>query len=126
MDILRLDLNKTAPDLPTDGELRFQVALLAAVAAVSASFIARFVFGAPLVPEMMAQYIFATAPIWVVEIVVGMLGPFGKHLGFLGCTVLYLLALIGLAVVYLRNSKVSRSPLVRRISPFAFSVLVWA
>ncbi len=126
MDLLRLDLNKATPDLPTDGELRFQVALLAAVAAVSASFIARFVFGAPLVPEMMAQYIFANAPIWVVEIVVGMLGPFGKHLGFLGCTVLYLLALIGLAVVYLRYSKVSRSPLMRRVSPFAFSVLVLA
>lgn len=126
MDILRLDLNKATPDLPTTGELRFQVALLAAVAAVSASFIARFVFGAPLVPEMMAQYIFATAPIWVVEIVVGMLGPFGKHLGFLGCTVLYLLALIGLGVGYLRSSKVSRSSFARSISPFAFSLLVWA
>jgi DMSO/TMAO reductase YedYZ molybdopterin-dependent catalytic subunit len=126
MDILRLDLNKTTPDLPTAGELRFQVALLAAVAAASASFIARFVFGAPLVPELMAQYIFATAPIWIVEVAVGMLGPFAKHLGFLSCTVLCLLGLIGVAVVYLRYSNLRCSSLARRVSPFAFSLLVWA
>lgn len=126
MDLLRLDLNKTTPDLPTAGELRFQVALLAAVAAVSASFIARFVFGAPLVPELMAQYVFATAPIWVVEIAVGMLGPFAKHLGFLGCSVLYLIALIGLSIAYLRYSSARGSSVTRRIWPFAFSLLVWA
>ena len=40
MDILRLDLNKATPDLPTENEIRFQVALLAAVPALMASFIA--------------------------------------------------------------------------------------
>lgn len=126
MDILRLDLNKATPDLPTAGELRFQVALLAAVAAVSASFIARFVFGAPLVPELMAQYIFANALIWIVEVAVGMLGPFAKHLGFLACTVLYLLSLIGLGTAWLRYATLGLSSFSRRFSPFAFSLLVWA
>jgi len=126
MDILKLDLNKAAPDLPTAGELRFQVALLAAVAALSASFFARFIFGAPLVPELMAQYVFANAPIWVVEVAVGMLGPFAKHLGFLACTVLCLLALIGAGVAYLRYSNLRRSSFARLASPFAFSSLVFA
>ncbi len=126
MDFLKLDLNRTAPDLPTAGELRFQVALLAAVAALTASFIARFALGAPLVPELLAQFVFAVAPMWAVEVAVGMLGPFAKHLAFVGCTVLYLLALIGAGVAYLRYSRVSGSSLARRISAFAFSLLVWA
>src|SRR5690242_13850334 len=123
MDILKLDLNKTAPDLPTTGELRFQVALLSAVAMVVASFIARFAFGAPLVPELLAQFVFAIAPIWAVEIAVGMLGSFAKHLAFLGCTVLYLLALVGAGIGFLRYSNVSRPAVARHYSPFIFSVL---
>jgi hypothetical protein len=54
-----------------------------------------------------------------------MLGPFAKHLGFLGCTVLYLLALIGMGVAYLRYSKFRLSSFTRLISPFAFSLVVW-
>ena len=57
MDFLKLDLNRTTPDLPTENEIRFQVALLAAVPALIASFIARFLFDAPLVPELLAQFI---------------------------------------------------------------------
>lgn len=125
MDLLRLDLNKTTPDLPSAGELRFQVALLAAVAGLTASFIARFVFGAALVPELLAQFVFAVAPMWAVEVAVGMLGPFAKHLAFVGCTVLYLLALIGAGIGYLRYWRVSGSLFARRIWPFAFSLLVW-
>jgi len=101
MDILKLDLNKATPDLPTDNEIRFQVALLAAVPALIASFIARFVFEAPLVPELLAQFIFAVAPMWMVELAVGMLGPFAKHLAFLGCTVIDLIALMAGAIAYL-------------------------
>lgn len=127
MDLLKLDLNKTTPDLPTASELRFQVSLLAAVAALVASFIARFVFGAPLVPELLAQFVFAIAPIWAVEIAVGMLGSFAKHLAFLACTVVYLLALIGAGIGYLYYvSTVIASIFVRRYAAFAFALLVWA
>src|SRR6266567_4792733 len=108
MDFLKLDLNKATPDLPTDTEIRFQVALLAVVPALIASFIARFLFDAPLVPELLAQFIFAIAPMWMVEIAVGMLGPFAKHLAFLGCTVIYLIALIAAAIAYLRYVPRSR------------------
>src|SRR5256885_329607 len=126
MDLLKLDLNKATPDLPSPSELRFQVSLLAAVAGVAASFVARFVFGAPLVPELLAQFIFAIAPIWAVEIAVGMLGPFAKHLGFLGCTVLYLLSLIGAGIGYLRYVTTKlESARVRRYSAFAFAFLIW-
>jgi Oxidoreductase molybdopterin binding domain/Mo-co oxidoreductase dimerisation domain len=126
MDILRLDLNKTTPDLPTENEIRFQIALLAAVPAIVASFIARFLFGMPLVPELLAQFIFAVAPMWMVEIAVGMLGPFAKHLAFLGCTVIYLIALMAAAIAYLRYAPRYESVVARYVSPIAFAISVWA
>ncbi|HSB10713.1 MAG TPA: molybdopterin-dependent oxidoreductase [Blastocatellia bacterium] len=126
MDLLSLDLNKHAPDPPTAGELRFQVGLLAAVSATIASFVARFVFDAPLVPELLAQFIFAIAPIWMVEIAVGMLGPFAKHLAFLGCTAIYLIGLIAAGVAYLRWVPARHSPLARRSATAVFALCVWA
>src|SRR5215471_16383295 len=105
MDILKLDLNKAGPDLPTQAEIRFQIAFLASVSALVASFIVRFLFDAPLVPELLAQFIFAVAPIWMVEVAVGMLGPFAKHLAFLGCTVIYLIALIAATLGFLSSVK---------------------
>jgi DMSO/TMAO reductase YedYZ molybdopterin-dependent catalytic subunit len=123
MDILKLDLNKATPDLPTENEIRFQVALLAAVPALIASFIARFLFDAPLIPELLAQWVFANAPMWVVEIAVGMLGPFAKHLAFLACTVIHLIALIAAAIAYLRFAPRGASP--RYIWPIAFVLLTW-
>ena len=126
MDILRLDLNKATPDLPTENEIRFQVALLAAVPALMASFIARFLFDAPLVPELFAQLVFAVAPMWMVEVAVGMLGPFAKHLAFLGCTVVYLIGLIAAAIAYLRYALRGNSTFARYISPMAFALSIWA
>jgi len=124
MEILKLNLNK-APDPPTEKEIRFQIALLAAVSLVAASFIGRFVFGAPLVPELLAEMIFAHAPIWMVEIAVGFLGEFAKHLAFLGCTVLYLIALMAVTVGFLRYRAESKSSLSNRAVPAAFAILVW-
>jgi DMSO/TMAO reductase YedYZ molybdopterin-dependent catalytic subunit len=126
MEILKLNLNKVKPDLPTEREIRFQVGLLAAVSAVIASFVARFVFDAPLVPELLAQSVFAVAPIWMVEIAVGFLGAFAKHLAFLGCSVLYLLSLIGVTIGYLRYRPNARTSVGRRASPAIFALLIWA
>jgi len=125
MDILKLDLNKETPDLAGEGEIRFQVGLLAAIATIVVSFVARFAFGAPLIPELMAQFVFLVAPLWMVEIAVGLLGPFAKHLGFLGCTVLYLLALIAAAIGYLRFAPRQNSVRSRYVLPIAFGLLVW-
>ena len=125
MDIVKLDLNKATPDLPTENEIRFQVALLAAVPALVASFIARFLFDMPLVPELLAQLIFAIAPIWMVEIAIGMLGPFAKHLAFLGCTVIYLIALMGAAMAYLRYAQPRESRYALRGWLIAFVLSIW-
>lgn len=125
MDYVRLDLNKAAPDPPSDNELRFQVGLLAAVTAVIASFLARFLFDAPLVPELLAQFIFAIAPIWMVEIAVGMLGPFAKHLAFLACSVIYLIALIAAAIYYLRYAPRRNSVRSRYLGATAFALAIW-
>jgi hypothetical protein len=125
MDILKLDLNKATPDPPTEQEIRFQVALLATVPALIASFLARFGFDAPLVPELLAQFIFAVAPIWMVEIAVGMLGPFAKHLAFLGCTVIYLIALMAAAIGYLRYPPRIYSVRARYGSAIGFALLIW-
>ena len=125
MDILKLNLNNATPDIPSDTEVRFQVALLAAVPAVVSSFIARFVFDAPLIPELLAQRFFAVAPIWMVEIAVGMLGPFAKHLAFLACTVLYLIALMAAAIGYLRYAPRREPGLAQYAQPTAFAFLIW-
>src|SRR5262245_49549929 len=113
MDIIKLDLNKTEPDLPTETEIRFQVAFLASVSALAASFVARFLFNVPLVPELLAQFIFAVAPIWMVEVAVGILGPFAKHLPFLACTVVYLSTTIASPLCFLRSVAKGESNLNR-------------
>src|ERR1051325_1946917 len=100
MDILRLNINQDEPQASLK-EIRLQVALIAAIAAVAVSLIARFVFIAPLVPELLAQFFFSVAPLWMVEAAVALLGPFAKHLAFLGCVVVYLIALAGAAFAFL-------------------------
>ncbi|HSF22751.1 MAG TPA: hypothetical protein VLE20_00890, partial [Blastocatellia bacterium] len=105
MDILRLNIDQTKTDAPSESETRFHIALLASLASVVVSLAARFVLEAPLIPEMMAQLVFAAAPVWVVEVVIALLGPFAKHLGFLGCLTLYGIGLIAATVAFLRYVK---------------------
>jgi DMSO/TMAO reductase YedYZ molybdopterin-dependent catalytic subunit len=123
MDILRLNINGDEPRASLK-EVRLQVAFIAAIAAVAASLIARFVFGAPLVPELLAQFFFAVAPIWMVEAAVALLGPFAKHLAFLACVVVYLIALTAAAYAFLRVAP-STSLLVRRLAIAAFALLTF-
>src|SRR5215831_10118658 len=125
MDIIKLDLNKAEPDLPTDAEIRFQIAFLASVSALVASFVARFLFDAPLVPELLAQFIFAVAPIWMVEVAVGILGPFAKHLAFLGCTVIYLISLIAATIGYLRSVGKRENNLNPLLFAIPFAIVIW-
>ncbi|MFP5261784.1 MAG: molybdopterin-dependent oxidoreductase [Blastocatellia bacterium] len=125
MDILRLNIEKDAPP-PAEAEVRLHVAAMAAMAAVAASLIARFVFGAPLIPELLAQFVFAVSPIWVVEVAVGFLGPFAKHLAFLACVVAYMVALTAAAFAYLRYSWPHESVLVRLGAVAGFAFITWA
>lgn len=126
MEILKLDLQKTEPDQPSEGEVRFQVALLASLACVAASFVARFVFDAPLVPELLAHFIFAVLPISVIEVGVGLLGPFAKKLAFVGCVVLYFLALLGAAVAFIRFSERFKDRAPSLALSTGFAGLAWA
>ncbi len=125
MEILKLDIYKTEPDTISEREAQFQVSMLASIAATAIAFVARFVFDAPLVAEMMAQWFFAVAPIWMVEMAVGLLGPFAKHLAFLFCAVLYLIALAASAFLYLRYLAGHGSPLVKKLSLIGFALFVW-
>ncbi|HET9529937.1 MAG TPA: hypothetical protein VFQ92_06275, partial [Blastocatellia bacterium] len=125
MEILRLDIEKQAPGAPNEAEIRFQAAMLAAIAATGASLIMRFAFDAPLIPELMAHLIFAVAPIWVVEIAVGMLGPFAKHLGFLGCLLAFALALTGAAMLYLKYENKAFSRLANRLALPILVLSLW-
>jgi DMSO/TMAO reductase YedYZ molybdopterin-dependent catalytic subunit len=102
MEILKLGLSKSMSDAPTERETRFQVALLSSLAGTVASLLARFVFDAPLIPELLAQSFFAILPINLIAFVVGFLGPFAKHLAFLGCVLIYAAALTVAAYFYLR------------------------
>ena len=125
MEILKLDLDKAGPQAPTAAEARLHVAFLAAVAAVAVSLAARFLFDAPLVPEMLAQFIFAVAPIWIVELAIGMLGPFAKHLAFVACVALYLFALTGATMLYLDRWPGKPTPAARQFSIALFSATLW-
>jgi DMSO/TMAO reductase YedYZ molybdopterin-dependent catalytic subunit len=109
MEILKLNIARTEERISSAGEIRFQIALLAALAATAAGFIARFVFDAPLVPELLTHMVFALSPIWIVEIAVGLLGPFAKHLGFLACVLVYVAALTVATAAFLKyfESKIS-------------------
>jgi hypothetical protein len=124
MDILRLNINQDEPQASLK-EIHLQVALIAACAAVAASLIARFVFAAPLVPELLAQFIFSVAPIWMVEPAVALLGPFAKHLAFLGCVVVYLIALTAAAFAFFQFAPASASAVARRIGLGVFVLLVY-
>ncbi len=125
MEILKLDIQKTEPDRLSEREVRFQAALLASLASLAVALLLRFGFDAPLVPELVVQLFFAIAPIWMVEIAVGLLGSFAKHLAFLACLVLYLLALIGAAMGYLQYLGARPSAQRSRWSAIAFGVAVW-
>ncbi len=126
MEILKLDLAKTEPDTPTENEARFQVALLAAIAGLAASFVARFIFDAPLLPELMARALFAILPINLIAFVVGFLGPFAKHLAFLGFVIIYLAALISAAFYFLRSGqKYWLSPCQKIFSHLSFLISIW-
>jgi DMSO/TMAO reductase YedYZ molybdopterin-dependent catalytic subunit len=112
MDLLKLDLAKGEPDAPSEREVDFQVALLAALVCAVASFIARFGFDTPLIPELMAQAFFAILPINFIALVVGFLGPFAKHLAFLGFVILYAAALTAAAYLFLTNQS---APILGRV-----------
>jgi DMSO/TMAO reductase YedYZ molybdopterin-dependent catalytic subunit len=124
MELLQLNLNKTEKP-PSPGQIQFQIALLAAVAATAASLIARFAFNAPLVPELAAQFFFSVAPIWMVEAAVGLLGPFAKHLAFLACVVLYGIALVAAAIGFLRFIPATLSTEARRVRIALFALLAF-
>jgi DMSO/TMAO reductase YedYZ molybdopterin-dependent catalytic subunit len=124
MDILRLNINQDEPQASLK-EIRLQVALIAAIAAVAASLIARFATDAPLVPELLAQFFFSVAPIWMVEAAVALLGPFAKHLAFLGCVVVYLIALTAAAFAFLQFAPSPVSAVARRLALGAFVLFVY-
>src|SRR5215469_9173059 len=103
MDTMRiLNIDGRPPDRHTEKELRFQVALLASIVTVLLSLICRYALRAPLVPEVLSDFMFAVLPISLVEAGVSLLGAFAKQLGLLACVVLYLLALTGCGVMFLR------------------------
>ncbi|HSO74773.1 MAG TPA: molybdopterin-dependent oxidoreductase [Blastocatellia bacterium] len=124
MEILRLNLDQSEPDAPSEPELRFHIALLASLASIVVSLAARFGLEAPLIPEMMAQFVFAVAPIWIVETGVALLGPFAKHLGFLGCLAVYGLGLIAATVAFLRYFEPDGS-IAGQSRIAAFSFFLW-
>ncbi|MEW6128282.1 MAG: molybdopterin-dependent oxidoreductase [Acidobacteriota bacterium] len=126
MELQRLNLINDETDKPDESEVRFQIALLAAVGGLVASFLARFMFDVPLIPELMAQAFFAILPINLIAFVVGFLGAFAKHLAFLGFVIIYLLGLIGAAHGFL--AQLSKRQLIWRKQIYAlifFHFVIW-
>lgn len=97
-----LNIENRKCETPTPAEIRLQIALLASLLTLTFAFIVRFTLGAPLLPELFADFIFSVIPISIVEFGVSLLGPFAKQLGFLGCVVGYLVVLIFTGEYFLR------------------------
>ncbi|HEU4391119.1 MAG TPA: molybdopterin-dependent oxidoreductase, partial [Blastocatellia bacterium] len=89
MDLIRLNIAGKQPAPLTETEFRHQSAVLSAVCAVAVSLLLRFTAGALLIPELLADRLFALIPIRIVEFGVSLFGPFAKHAAFVGCTVIY-------------------------------------
>ncbi|MGH9760558.1 MAG: hypothetical protein ACREDR_34830 [Blastocatellia bacterium] len=121
-----LNIEKKAVLPPEPSEIRLQAAILSSLAAVAVSFLARFAFGAPLVPEVLADFVFALLPISLVEFGVGLLGPFAKQLGFIGCVVAYFIALAAAAELSLRIPKRHRRLAIVLLGAAAWAVTMFA
>lgn len=109
MDYLRLNIEgREAPPL-SKTEANLQASILAAVAATVVGLLLRFALGAPLVPELLADFLFEILPIDLVEFATAFFGAFAKQLGFIGCVVLYGLFLTGFGFTLNRAASLSRS-----------------
>lgn len=126
MEILKLDILAQESVPLSEKEVGFQVGLLSALACVLAGFVVRFVFDGPLVPELMAQFVFSVAPISMVEVAVGLLGPFAKRLAFFGCVVVYAIALAAIAIGFLKIGKKRVKPFNNHLALALFSSLAYA
>ena len=96
--MLELNLEGSAPRKATAAEIDFQSGLLASLATIVLAMVLRYGFGAPLVPEVASQFLFARLPISFIEFGVGLLGPFAKQLAFIGCIAVYGAGLLLLAL----------------------------
>src|SRR5215471_7442177 len=108
-----LNIDGRPSDQPSARELQFQAAVLASAVTVTVSLLSRYILRAPLVPEVLSDFVFAVLPISLVEAGVSLLGAFAKQLGMLACVVAYFLALTGSAFVFLGlNRRVSAPGIV--------------
>lgn len=120
MDILKLNLGSTKPSAPTGAEICWRVGLLGALIAIAVNVLARFTVQAPLVPELMTDFIFRVVPISIVELAVNFLGTFAKHFAFIGCLVIYGAVLAACGVAFLQVRRFQQS-----IDLLALSLVLW-
>jgi DMSO/TMAO reductase YedYZ molybdopterin-dependent catalytic subunit len=102
---LNLNLNGEKTAAPAGRDLDLQSSFLAAALLLTLMLIGRFTFHLPLIPEIMADFVFAISPASFVEAVVTMFGAFAKRIGFIGCSVLYLALLTIIGAAFLRWSR---------------------
>ena len=90
MSYINLNLNGRTESPPSERELDAQTSFLAAVALITLMVVGRFILHLPLLPEVMADWLFAISPAAFAEAVITMFGAFAKRLGFIGCGIAYL------------------------------------
>ena len=119
-DLLKLNLTGPAEEGPSPVERARVAGLAAGLASVAFGAVLWWTVATPLIPLRVADALFATLPITVVEIGTAFLGPYAKMLGLAGCLVVYLLILSYCAVLYVR-----RVELPQWTNGLAFGALVW-
>jgi DMSO/TMAO reductase YedYZ molybdopterin-dependent catalytic subunit len=82
-----LEPDRNSADTP---RARLAAGFYATLIMLALMFVARLTIGTPLVPELMADRLFAWLPISLVELGVQALGIYAKKIGFVGCVILFI------------------------------------
>jgi DMSO/TMAO reductase YedYZ molybdopterin-dependent catalytic subunit len=101
-----LGLNIDAPpgaDRTTESERALAAGLGAGAASFLLSVLLRALFGTPLMPERVADFIFSVMPIAAVELGVALLGPYAKRFAFAGCVLACLAVLAYAGLLYAKR-----------------------
>jgi hypothetical protein len=120
-EFLGLNLNgRVEPDETTGDERALAAGLSAGIVSFFFSVVLRVLFGTPLIPERVADFIFSVVPIAVVGFGVALLGPYAERFAFAGCVLGYIVVLAFGGRLYARGRMLGLA------SGLAFGAGVWA
>ncbi|HZS48079.1 MAG TPA: molybdopterin-dependent oxidoreductase [Blastocatellia bacterium] len=123
MSYINLNLSGGVRTPPSERELDIQAGFLSAALLLALMLIGRFTFHLPLLPDIMADWVFAITPGSIVEAVVTMFGAFAKHLGFIACAIFYLAIITFAGTAFLKQMRGRETGWIAGIS---YGAVIWS